>query len=32
MKLRIEVEPQAITQLEELDVWWREHNQGTSER
>jgi hypothetical protein len=25
MKLRIEVEPQAITQLEELDVWWREH-------
>ena len=24
MKVRIEVEPQAITQLAELDDWWRE--------
>lgn len=25
MKLRIEIEPQAIAQLDELDMWWREH-------
>jgi plasmid stabilization system protein ParE len=25
MKLRIEVEPQATRQLDELDLWWREH-------
>jgi hypothetical protein len=25
MILRIEIEPQAMAQLDELDVWWREH-------
>lgn len=25
MKLRIEIEPQATAQLDELDLWWREH-------
>ena len=25
MTLRIEIEPQATAQLDELDLWWREH-------
>lgn len=25
MTVRIEVEPQAMAELDELDAWWREH-------
>jgi plasmid stabilization system protein ParE len=30
MKIRVEFEPDAIEQVEALDLWWREHRPGAA--